>query len=113
MSLGRRKLVLLACLTWVSPASADEALTDVRIQLKWFHQFQFAGYYAALEKGYFREAGLDVTLIEGGPHINPTNEVLTNNADFGIGTSGLLVSRSKGKPVVAVAAVLQRIHPIF
>lgn len=88
-------------------AGAVAADLDIRIQLKWFHQFQFAGYYAAVEKGYFREAGLNVTLLEGGPHINPTETVLAGKAEFGIGTSGLLVTRSRGKPVVAVASIFQ------
>lgn len=88
-------------------SAQDDNLFPVTVQLKWFHQFQFAGYYAAIERGFFREAGLDVTLIEGGPHINPTREVFDGNADFGIGTSGLLVTRSHGIPVVAVAAIFQ------
>lgn len=91
---------------WAAHAG-DDGLFQVRIQLKWFHQFQFAGYYAAVENGYFRDAGLDVTLLEGGPHINPTEKVLAGEAEFGVGTSGLLVTRSRGRPVVAVAAVFQ------
>ena len=39
------------------------------MQLKWKHQFQFAGYYAALEQGFYRDAGLDVSIREGGPDI--------------------------------------------
>ena len=46
-------------------------LTKVRVQLRWFHQYQFAGFYAALEQGYFRKAGLDVELIEGRPDLDP------------------------------------------
>lgn len=102
----RAAVILAACWAW--PVHGDDsAAFDVRIQLKWFHQFQFAGYYAAIEKGYFRDAGLNVTLLEGGPHINPTEQVLAGKADFGVGTSGLLVTRSRGKPVVAVAAIFQ------
>jgi len=79
----------------------------IRIQLKWTHQFQFAGYYMAMEKGYFRAAGLDVELLEGGPEVNTTQEVVNGRADFGVGTSGLLVDRANGQPVVAVASILQ------
>jgi diguanylate cyclase (GGDEF)-like protein len=104
---GLAVLAALCCLCVPMTAQADNGLVPVRIQLKWFHQFQFAGYYAALDQGYFRDAGLDVTLIEGGPDINPTEAVLNGDADFGIGTSGLLVSRSRGRPVVAVAAIFQ------
>src|SRR5215468_11459922 len=50
-------------------APAAQALQQVSLQLKWHHQFQFAGYYAALEQGYYREAGLEVRIIEGGPGV--------------------------------------------
>ncbi|WP_175628207.1 GGDEF domain-containing protein, partial [Thioalkalivibrio denitrificans] len=108
----RRLLAIILASILVAPMipsalQADEYLTPVRVQLKWFHQFQFAGFYAAVEQGYFREAGLDVTLLEGGPHVNPTQEVLDGRAEFGVGTSGLLITRSRGLPVVAVAAIFQ------
>jgi diguanylate cyclase (GGDEF)-like protein len=88
-------------------AFTQDGLVDLRVQLKWFHQFQFAGYYAAIEQGYFRDVGLNVTLIEGGPAVTPTDVVLAGDAEFGIGTSGLLVSHSRGRPVVAIAAIFQ------
>lgn len=79
----------------------------VRIQLKWQHQFQFAGFYAALDQGYFRDAGLDVRLLPGGPDIDPAKVVVGGGAEFGIGNSSLLISRAWGAPVVAVAAIMQ------
>jgi diguanylate cyclase (GGDEF)-like protein len=101
-------LVLLAAtLSWPAAAVDNDNLFPVRVQLKWYHQFQFAGYYTALEKGFFREAGLDVTLIEGGPQIVPADQVLSGAAEFGVGTSALLIARSQGQPIVAVAAVFQ------
>ena len=69
-------VLLLCCFPLVSHAelstsavpavlSAEKPpLEKVRLQLKWFHQFQFAGYYAAIEQGYYAEEGLDVELIE-------------------------------------------------
>ena len=50
------------------PVASDEgaSLRKVRVQLKWLHQFQFAGFYAAIDQGYFRRAGLEVELLEGG-----------------------------------------------
>jgi diguanylate cyclase (GGDEF)-like protein len=98
---------LIFVLAPFAAAFAQEGLVDLRVQLKWFHQFQFAGYYAAIEQGYFRDAGLNVTLIEGGPAVIPTDVVLAGEAEFGIGTSGLLVSRSRGRPLVAIAAIFQ------
>ena len=91
--------------------SAEEApaktLDHVRLQLKWTHQFQFAGYYAAIEQGYYREAGLDVELIEAEPTMNPVNQVLEGRAEFGVGTSNLLLTRAQGKPVVVLGVIYQ------
>lgn len=88
-------------------ATAAPAGRPVTLQLKWYHQFQFAGYYAALEQGYYREAGLDVTILEGDPERDPVTEVMSGRADFGIGASDLLLARASGKPVVALAVILQ------
>ncbi|WP_413203846.1 ABC transporter substrate-binding protein [Rhodospirillum sp. A1_3_36] len=91
----------------VSRTGEENPLTPVRVQLKWYHQFQFAGFYAAQTKGYFSEAGLDVTLMEGGPSTNPAQTVAEGNADFGIGTSTLVLDYAKGMPLVAVASFFQ------
>mgnify|MGYP006288208111 CR=1 FL=1 len=79
----------------------------VVLQLKWFYQFQFAGYIAAFEQGYFAEEGLDVEIRQGGPEISPAEEVAEGRADFGIENSEALLHRLRGKPLVAMAAVLQ------
>jgi diguanylate cyclase (GGDEF)-like protein/PAS domain S-box-containing protein len=83
------------------------ALTPATLQLKWKHQFQFAGYYAAVEKGYYRDAGLMVTLREAAQGADPTEAVLNGDAQFGVGGSSLVLVRAEGKPVVALAAILQ------
>ncbi len=87
--------------------AAQAPLEKVTLQLKWKHQFQFAGYYAALAKGYYREAGLDVTLREAQPGLDPTHEVLAGKADYGVGNSDLLLLRHRGEPVVVLAAIFQ------
>lgn len=79
----------------------------VSIQLNWLHQFEFAGYYAALHKGFYKEAGFEVTLKEGSPKISPIDEVLQGRADFGVSSSGLVKSFLEGKPVLAVAPIFQ------
>lgn len=89
------------------PASVSPGSHAVAIQLKWTHQFQFAGFYAALAQGYYADAGLDVRLIEGGPQLDPAQVVVDGEADFGVGNSSLLVDRAEGVPVVAVAAIFQ------
>ena len=103
LSLSYLSIVLLVLL--VAPSA--HALDKVTLQLKWHHQFQFAGYYAALAKGFYRDAGLDVEIIQGGPNIDATDAVTAGRADFGVGTSGALIDRAHGKPVVVVAAIFQ------
>lgn len=85
----------------------ERALEVVTVQLKWRHQFQFAGYYAAIEKGYYRDAGLDVRLREPEAGEEPAQAVLDGKAEYGIATSDLLLFRARGEPVVALAAIFQ------
>ncbi|MBK7897181.1 MAG: ABC transporter substrate-binding protein [Anaerolineaceae bacterium] len=101
-------LLFFACTT-SSSQTANNGLIPVTLQLKWFHQFQFAGYYAAIEQGYYREAGFDVTLVEGDPGEIPQTvaEVLSGRAQYGITNSDLLLERASGKPVVVLAAIFQ------
>jgi PAS domain S-box-containing protein len=94
--------------TFLPPAQATESPAGrVTVQLHWKHQFEFAAFYAALEKGYYREAGLEVTIREGGPGIDAVKEVVAGVADFGISASALVVDRYRGMPVVALAALMQ------
>ena len=94
----------------VQPAHALEKAT---IQLKWLHHFQFAGYYAALEKGFYSEAGLDVTILEGGPTAEVEKDVVTGRADFGTGTSALLLNRAQGHDLVVLGQVFQHSPAVF
>lgn len=103
---ARAWAVLLAGLVLMLPATAW-AQEAVVLQLKWHHAFQFAGYYAALEKGYYREAGLEVDIQAGAPGIDVVERVVSGEADFGIGTSSLLLARAAGKPVVTLAVIFQ------
>ena len=93
---------LLLCL-----ATQARALEPISLQLNFTHQFQFAGYYAAIEQGYYREAGLEVTLVEGSGVPLAEAAVLTGQAEYGVGNSTLLLSRLAGKPVVVLAVVFQ------
>ena len=83
------------------------ALEKVALQLKWEHQFQFAGYYAAQEMGYYREAGLDVNLRELARGADPAEAVLSGQAAYGVGDTGLLLNRSRGQPLVVLASIFQ------
>ena len=108
-------LVIALCITLSTaahaltnhPADKDEGLDAVTLQLKWKHQFQFAGYYAAIEQGFYREAGLHVTIVEATAGEESTSRVISGEADFGIAMCDLVLLRAKGKPVVALAAIFQ------
>ncbi len=99
--------VMILCIA--SPAWAEEknGLTPVTLQLKWQHAFQFAGYYAALAQGYYQSVGLEVRFTEGKPGVDTLQEVLSGRADFGIGTTELLLSRQQGAPVSILGVVYQ------
>ncbi len=108
----RTKYWLLLVGYWLFRCAAQSAAEvrppeRVTLQLKWTHAFQFAGYYAALEKGYYREAGLDVKIVEATPGVDPIRSVIEGHAQFGVGTSSLLLERNAGKPVVALAVIFQ------
>lgn len=104
-----RVIWLVYFLASLSPlqAASSQSGNKVTLQLKWKHQFQFAGYYAAIDQGYYRDAGLDVELREARPGHDPVDAVLNGEAEFGVGTSELMLLRAKGKPVVVLAAIYQ------
>ncbi len=99
-------VVLCGCLCLSAvPAAANPR--QVILQLNWYHQFEFAGYYTAIEQGFYAEAGLDVKIHEGGPGITPLTELLKGNADFCVGGSEMLLAHLRGQPVIALAAIFQ------
>ncbi len=83
------------------------ATQKITIQLRWYHNFIFAGYYAAVEKGFYDEAGLDVSFIQGSATISSVDQVLAGKAQFGTANSRILIDRFSGKPVVALATIFQ------
>ncbi|NKN33720.1 diguanylate cyclase [Marichromatium bheemlicum] len=78
----------------------------VRLQLKWRHQFQFAGYYMAEHLGFYRDRGLEVQFLEGGPAVDTIAAVVSGGAHFGVAASDLLLARQQA-PVVALAPIFQ------
>jgi class 3 adenylate cyclase/ABC-type nitrate/sulfonate/bicarbonate transport system substrate-binding protein len=102
-----RRLIMAACLVLLASHPAA-ALDPVSLQLKWKHQFQFAGYYAALEQGFYRDAGLDVTIREGGPGIDVAETVASGKADFGVCSSSVLREWTMGRRLVVLAAIFRR-----
>ncbi|WED24517.1 EAL domain-containing protein [Vibrio sp. JC009] len=91
----------------MSFAAQSADLETVYLQLRWHHQFQFAGYYAAVEKGYYKEEGLDVRIRSGNPKRQPVGEVLSGEAQYAEGNSEVLFQRLKGAPLVALASIFQ------
>ena len=88
---------------------ATEDLTPVTLQSKWVVQAQFAGYYAAVDQGFFEDEGLDVTIRPGGPDIVPEQVVLGGQAEFGINwLDSLLATRDQGQKLVNIAQVFTR-----
>jgi len=92
-----------------SAAPQGTKLTNITLQLKWVPQAQFAGYYAASLKGFYKAAGLNVTLKNGGPDIIPEQVVASGQAQFGVDwLPSLLAARDKGTQLVNVAQVFAR-----
>ncbi|KRR02722.1 hypothetical protein CQ12_06485 [Bradyrhizobium jicamae] len=99
-------IAFLFLVALVLPESV-RAVEKVSLQLKWLHQFQFAGYYVALEKGFYRDAGFDVEIREGGPGIDAMIEVATGKADFGVCMTGVLLQQSAQTKVVVLGVIFQ------
>ena len=119
----RRKWVFLPVLVIVRPRSrrSDAAavtttaektagdLTPVTLQSKWVVQSQFAGFYAAVDQGFYEDEGLDVTIRAGGPDIVPEQVVLGGQAEFGINwLDSLLATRDQGQEIVNIGQVFAR-----
>lgn len=89
--------------------TAAHAQEKVTLQLKWVTQAQFAGYYVAKAKGYYKEAGLDVTINPGGPDVAPPQVIAGGGADVVIDwMPSALASREKGVPLVNIAQPFKR-----
>ncbi|MEI7772149.1 MAG: ABC transporter substrate-binding protein [Chloroflexales bacterium] len=89
--------------------AAGGAADKVTLQLKWVAQAQFAGYFAALEQGFYKAENLDVTIQNGGPDIVPEQVVASGQAQFGIDwMASLLATRETGAPLVNIAQVYTR-----
>lgn len=104
------RLATLLCLALCSSPLFAESVPSaekISLQLKWLHSFQFAGYYAAKEKGFYAEENLDVTIRERIPRINNIEQVLKGESQFGVADTGLLEQRLIGKPVVVLASIFQ------
>ncbi|MCW8915637.1 MAG: ABC transporter substrate-binding protein [Magnetovibrio sp.] len=103
-------LTVWVCLAPQSAAAIDQRtipLTDVSLQLKWTHQFQFAGYLMARHLGYYTDVGLNVEIREATTGQKPMQEVTEGRAHFGVGNTDLLLMHNNGIPVVVLATIFQ------
>jgi NitT/TauT family transport system substrate-binding protein len=99
--------VLAVC--GVTASGAASAADKVTVQLKWLPQAQFAGYYVAQAKGYYKDAGLDVTIKPGGPDISPVQVIAGNQADVVVNwMPDALAAREAGVPLVNIAQVFNQ-----
>ena len=115
-----RFIIFVSCILILFPIftyAEDKDLDKVVLQLRWNHQFQFAGYYAANWMGYYADEGLEVEIrpgrLENGTTVNAVEEVLNGNADFGIGALDILLIDDIENKISIVASIFQRSATTF
>ena len=96
--------LLISLLIIISPLFSSEKIS---IQLKWHHQFQFAGYYAAVEKGYYKAEGLDVILKDRDISKNNVEQILSGESEYGIADSVLFLYQAHQKPIIIITPIFQ------
>lgn len=100
-------LMLGVVIAPITTHAENTSLTPIRVQLLWKHQFEFAGFYAAVAQGYYRDIGLDVELVAFEHGIDIVDEVVSGRAHYGVSDAGLVMQRYHGKPVVLLANLFQ------
>lgn len=101
------RVFLCAIFICLFPLLSEAAPESVSLQLKWKHQFQFAGFYMAQEKGFYRDAGFDVEIKEVEIGLSVVNELQNGNADYVVLDPGVLLARAEGVPIKVLAAIFQ------
>src|SRR5882757_7217747 len=102
-------MALAAGMTMGSSLATALAADTVTIQLKWVSQAQFAGYFVAKEKGFYKDAGLDVTIKPGGPDVAPPQVIAGGGADVVVDwMPSALASREKGVPLVNISQTFKK-----
>ena len=97
--------LIAACLARPVVAAAQQ---PVRLMLQWSHQAQFAGYYVALEKGFYKQQGLDVNIIPGGPGLDPADFLIRGEVDFA--SLWLSTALTRSEQSVRLAQVAQIVN---
>ncbi|MGA1933695.1 transporter substrate-binding domain-containing diguanylate cyclase [Arcobacter sp. YIC-464] len=100
-----KKVIILLLLLF--NFSFSQKLDSVTLQLDWLHQFQFAGYYIAKEKGFYEQNGLDVNIKEFTSNTKLIDDTLINQSHYAIGKSSLIIERLNEKEITLLAAIYQ------
>lgn len=99
-----KKIIIILFLSSISLFSAQKVV----LQLIWLNQFQFAGYYVAKERGFYKDVGIDVEIKEFNLNTDISTVIQNKKADFAIGRSSLLIDKINGQDVVALGAIFQQ-----
>ncbi|MCD6258196.1 MAG: ABC transporter substrate-binding protein [Helicobacteraceae bacterium] len=99
--------IFFTVLLFAQKATPKE-LEKVSVQLHWKYQFEFAGFIAAKELGFYEDVGLDVELREYEPNLNIVNEVLSKKANYGVYNSNILLDYLRSKPLVLLSSFFKR-----
>ena len=99
------KLIILFIL-FLSQLNSKE-LEKISLQLDWLHQFQFAGYYMAKEKGYYKDKNLNVSIKEFNSNTNLVDDILKSKSDYAVGKSSLIIDSLENKKIVLLSAMYQ------
>ena len=100
-----KKITLLFLLFVISVKAQQN--DKVTLYLDWLHQFQFAGYYVAKEKGYYNNFGLDVNIKEFSSNSNIVKDIMTQEASYGVGKSSLIIDKFNGNDLVLLSSIYQ------
>ena len=119
MSLHHPKWIFTVCVCLFAILAGcsrepSKDIDQVTIQLKWVHQAQFAGFYSAIENGYFADENIEVTLLEGGKNVSQTSVLLTGQADFSIiPAESLLTDNDASQKIVGISVLFQHSPLVF
>ena len=102
------RLQILLIILFINIVFADTKLQKVSLQLNWKYQFEFAGYIAAYEKGFYKDVGLDVKLIQYHYGIDIIDKVLSGKATYGIDSSNIFLAYLQGKHIKLLASIFKK-----
>lgn len=102
-----KKIILIFLALCSFLLAQDKPLQNVKLKLQWKHQFEFAGFYAAKEKGYYKDNGLDVEILESDGKTNPIDELINGDVQFITYYGTFIADIQNGKPLIFVANYLK------